>query len=147
MAGLYATEHRRLIRTAFLLTGSRAAAEDLAQEAFVQVHRRLDAIERPGAYLQATLANLCKRYLRREEREAKVRSFLAAARHDRMEPTGDNIFDSLWGLSPAQRTVLVLRFYLDLPDAEISRVLACPEATVRSHASRGLEQLRKVVEQ
>lgn len=147
IASLYAAEHTRLVRTAFLLTGSRAVAEDLAHDAFVQVQGRLDAIERPGAYLQVTLANLCKRYLRRQGSEARVRLVLARSKRDAAEPTGDHIFDSLAGLSPAQRTVLVLRYYLDLPDAEIAEAMGCPEATVRSHASRGLAQLRRVVEQ
>ena len=45
-------------------------------------------------------------------------------------------------LTPQQRAVLVLRFYEDLPDAEIADLLGCPEATVRSHAFRGLAALR-----
>jgi RNA polymerase sigma factor (sigma-70 family) len=145
-ARLYASEHKRLVRTAFLLTGSRAVAEDLVHDAFVRAQGRVGAADRPGAYLHATLANLCRRYLRRQGLEARVRSVLATtSKPDRADATGDHLFDSLASLTPPQRSVLVLRYYLDLPDSDIASTLGCPEPTVRSHASRGLAQLRKVI--
>ena len=49
----------------------------------------------------------------------------------------------LAGLPERQRTVVVLRFYLDLPDAEIASILHCREGTVRSLASRAMAELRR----
>jgi RNA polymerase sigma factor (sigma-70 family) len=54
----------------------------------------------------------------------------------------DRAWRLLATLKPLQRAVLVLRFYEDLPDAEIAQALGCAEATVRSHAFRGLAALR-----
>jgi RNA polymerase sigma factor (sigma-70 family) len=55
----------------------------------------------------------------------------------------DEAWAWLVGLRPQQRAVLVLRYYEDLPDAEIASVLSCSESTVRSHAFRGLASLRE----
>jgi RNA polymerase sigma factor (sigma-70 family) len=55
----------------------------------------------------------------------------------------DETWRLLRRLPARQRTVLVLRIHLDLPDEEIARLMNCPEATVRSLAFRGLATLRK----
>jgi RNA polymerase sigma factor (sigma-70 family) len=57
----------------------------------------------------------------------------------------DFLVRALAGLPPRQRTVLVLRYYSDLSEAEIASVLRCSVGTVKSQASRGLARLREVV--
>ena len=56
----------------------------------------------------------------------------------------DFLLRALAGLPPRQRTVLVLRYYNDLSEAEIAGVLGCSVGTVKSQASRGLARLREV---
>jgi RNA polymerase sigma factor (sigma-70 family) len=58
----------------------------------------------------------------------------------------DLLWHALQDLPDRQRTVLVLRFYLDLPDIEIARILGCRRPTVRSLAARGLAALRSDVD-
>ena len=61
MGAVFAGEHDRLVRVAYLLTGSSAVAEDLVQDAFVRLHRHWDGVRQPSAYLRVTVVNGCRR--------------------------------------------------------------------------------------
>lgn len=140
---LFAREYPGMVRLAFLLTGSRPAAEDLTHDAFIKIHARLASIDRPGAYLHTTLVNLCHSYVRRERVERRLRPF---SRPPVVEPTGDNLFDALNTLSAKQRAAVVLRYYEDLSDDDIAARLDVRPATVRSLIHRGLARLQEVIE-
>jgi DNA-directed RNA polymerase specialized sigma24 family protein len=68
-AALFEVEHDRLARFAYLLTGSSAVAEDVVQDAFVQLHRRWETVRQPGAYLRTAVVNGCRGYHRKQRRE------------------------------------------------------------------------------
>jgi RNA polymerase sigma-70 factor (sigma-E family) len=143
-----------LLRFAYLIAGDHHLAEDLVQEALVKVHRRWSRILRsdePGAYVRKAIL---RQYLswRRLKSSRELPSTvgddaLGAAGSDHAEQLADR--DALWAalatLSRQQRAVLVLRFYEDLDDEAISRLVGCSGATVRAHASRGLARLRSDV--
>ena len=135
-------EHERLVRVAYLLTGSSAVAEDLVQDAFVRLHRHWDGVRQPSAYLRVTVVNACRAHHRRNRRE---RSHFPELVTDIVVPETPVVLDVLAELPYRQRAALVLRFYEDRPDSEIALALGCRPATVRSLVHRGLATLRKVI--
>src|SRR5712691_4174546 len=112
------------IRLAYLLTGDRALAEDLVQDAFVKVAGRLVHLREAGAfdaYLRRTVVNLSRSNLRRKklerqflQRERGVRPVAAAGPGRGSIEDRDELWTAMGGLSERQRAALVLRFYEDL---------------------------------
>jgi RNA polymerase sigma-70 factor (sigma-E family) len=141
-----------LLRLAVMLTGDRHDAEDLLQSTFVRAAGhgdRIAGMEAPAAYLRRVMVN--ERFSEGRRRSRRVRIVTPTlATPEPAVPAGSDAVDRrdetwrwLATLTPQQRAVLVLRFYEDLPDADIAGLLDCPEATVRSHARRGLTALRE----
>jgi RNA polymerase sigma-70 factor (sigma-E family) len=141
---LYRASYARMVRLAWLLVGSRPAAEDVAHDAFLAVHQRWASVANPGGYLRRTVVNQALRTQRRRAGEQR-----ALAGVGEPPPTGDPAIDSMWDaiarLRPDRRTVVVLRYWADLPHAEIAEVLRCPVATVRTRLHRALSDLRTEV--
>jgi RNA polymerase sigma-70 factor (sigma-E family) len=143
----------RLFRTALLLAGQdRAAAEDLLQLALERAYRHWGRVCRSGdpeRYVRRILANAAndrwRRAVRRPERplDSRHADLVVADQADTVAER-DFLIRALAGLPPRQRTVLVLRYYNDLSEAEIADVLGCSVGTVKSQASRGLARLRAV---
>lgn len=138
---LYRERHQPMVRLAYLLTGDRAVAEELVQDAFIAVHRSWDRVTSPGGYLRVAVVNACRSWGRRQVMERERRP--AAADHAML--VADEMWDALLTLPERQRAAIVLRFYEDLPDREIAEILGCREATVRTAVFRGLAALRKEV--
>jgi RNA polymerase sigma-70 factor (sigma-E family) len=143
----FAAEFWPLRRVGFLLTGSWDQAEELAQEAMARTYAvwpRVRRYQRPGAYVRKVLVNRHRSVLRRAVVEA--RHLLTSPPQDRHEPDfgGDDLvlWQALQQLSSRQRAGVVLRYYLDLPEAEVARLLGVPLGTVKSLVHRGLARLR-----
>jgi RNA polymerase sigma-70 factor (sigma-E family) len=148
---LYLRNADASVRLAYLLTGDRAVAEDLVQDAFVRLAGRLVHLRDPDAfdaYLRTTIVNLSRSYFRRRRVE---RLYLQRARAAGQESTAaaghsiedeDEMWNALRVLSQRQRAAIVLRFYEDLPEAQVAEILQCAPGTVKSLVSRGLEKLR-----
>jgi RNA polymerase sigma-70 factor (sigma-E family) len=143
----FAAEFWPLRRVGFLLTGSWDQAEELAQEAMARTYAvwpRVRRYQRPGAYARKVLVNRHRSVLRRAVVEA--RHLLTSPPQDRHEPDfgGDDLvlWQALQQLSSRQRAGVVLRYYLDLPEAEVARLLGVPLGTVKSLVHRGLARLR-----
>jgi DNA-directed RNA polymerase specialized sigma24 family protein len=139
---VYRAQRDRLRRVAYLMTGQAAVAEELVHDAFVGLHRRWASVDVPAAYLRTTLVHLCLAW--------RDRDAMGRAREPRtggwVEPPGvDETWDLLATLPRDQRVALVLRYYEDLPDDEIARVMDCRPATVRTRIHRGLITLRRKV--
>lgn len=138
-----------LARTAYLLTGSHASAEDLVQETLLRLYRRADWLlgaDAPLAYARRTMTNV---FLNDRRRRASSEVVTDAPPEQAVDPdlagqAGER--DAMWArlstLVPKQRAAIVLRYYHDLSDAEIGAALGCREGTVRSLISRGLSALR-----
>ena len=138
----YRREWPRAVRLAALLTQT-AGAEDVAQEAFTRVYPKWRQIENPQAYLRAAVVNGC--------RNAAVRANTAKAKlplvaiDDAVQFEFDALADAVASLPYRPRAVLVLRYYEDCTEAEIAEILSCRPGTVKSLASRALEQLKKEI--
>jgi RNA polymerase sigma factor (sigma-70 family) len=140
LAELFASEHEGLRRLARLLTGSDALAEDLVQEAFLRLQASPTCPANPGGYVRTVLVNLCRDHLRRQAR-ARLRA--VAVPIVEAPPELDETWAAVCRLPFRQRAAVVLRYYLDLPEAEIANLLGCRPGTVKSTLSRGLATLRK----
>ncbi len=140
LAELYGRQRQAMIRLARLLTGSVGIAEEIVQEAFLKLHQLERQPDNPDAYLRAVVANLSKSHLRRlrVERRPTLQERIILD-----EPSFDETWAAVCRLPFRLRAVLVLRFYQDLSESEISRVLGCRPGTVKSRLHRGLEKLRE----
>jgi RNA polymerase sigma factor (sigma-70 family) len=139
---LYASQRDRLVRLAYVLTGSQAVAEDLVHDTFLRVYPHLGELDEPGPYLRRSVVNACYSWHRRQHRERQVRiepPVAALPDHD------VEMWDALARLSAARRTVLVLRYYLDLPEAEVAAILGWRIGTVKSATHRALRDLRRML--
>jgi RNA polymerase sigma-70 factor (sigma-E family) len=137
---LYATEREGLWRLARLLTGSDCTGEDLVQEAFVRFCSARAEPANPGGYLRTIVVNLCRDHLRRQ---ARARRQPAPTAPPALPPEVDETWAAVCRLPFRQRAAVVLRYYQDLPEAEIARVLGCRPGTVKSSLNRALASLRK----
>ena len=143
----FAGEFWPLRRVGFLLTGDWDQAEELAQEAMARTFAawsRIRGYDRPAAYARKVLVNRHRSLLRRAVVEA--RHTLTSRPQEWHEPDfgGDDLvlWQALRQLPGRQRMAIVLRYYLDLPEAEVARVLGVPPGTVKSWTHRGLARLR-----
>jgi RNA polymerase sigma-70 factor (sigma-E family) len=149
---LYLRHAPAALRLAFLLTGDRALADDLVQDAFVRLFGRLLHLRNPDAfepYLRQTIVNLSRMHFRRKRVE---RTYLRRAQQGFQEvaPSPDlDVREDLWRallqLPMRQRVAIVLHFYEDLSEQQASEVLRCRPGTYRSLVSRGIAQLRATV--
>ena len=145
---LYRNDFVRAVRLAHLLTGSNDAAEDIAQEAFLRVRTVRSEIRDPQAYLTTTVVRLCRNWQRGRGRRM-AREQRRAVDVSALETSGGEVdcHEELLALVDRlpfrQRTVLVARYWLDLPEADIAVLVGCRPGTVKSLASRALDTLRQ----
>jgi RNA polymerase sigma-70 factor (sigma-E family) len=140
---------RALLRFAYVLTGDAYLAEDIVQEVLARLHRRWDrvtAMEHTEAYVRTAIVRQFVSWRRRRSSSeavlAEIPEPAGAAEPQQHVLVRDEMWRLLAGLPRAQRAVLVLRFYCDLPDDEIAAQLGCGISTVRSQASRALGRMR-----
>ncbi|HUA44623.1 MAG TPA: SigE family RNA polymerase sigma factor [Solirubrobacteraceae bacterium] len=143
-----------LLRTAFLIVWDLPEAEDIVQETLIEVARRWPRVRRmehPGAYARRILVN---RALKGAARRARARHELTGETPIELADEGasahaidthDELMRALAALPPRQRAVLVLRYFLDLPEAEVAAAMKCSLGTVKSTASRGLARLEQAM--
>jgi len=136
-----------LLRTAYLLTGSHADAEDLVQNALIRTVPHWKRIaDRPEPYVRQVLAReSVSRWRRRRWRETSTETLperpLAGPDVDgRLALRG-----ALASLAPRQRAVIVLRYYEDLTEKDTASVLGIAVGTVKSQARDGLARLRELL--
>jgi RNA polymerase sigma-70 factor (sigma-E family) len=150
---LYARHALGLVRLAVLLVGDRASAEDIVQDAFLGLYRRWDRLpdtSAPLAYVRTSVVNGCRTALRRRSRASQVGNFaeppaesaeaVALLSEEQREVAG-----ALRRLPERQREALVLRYYLDLSEAEIATAMGISRGTVKSATSRALAAVGRTV--
>lgn len=138
--------YERLVGALGLHCGDRAVGEELAQEALARVWSHWGAVQElhdPAAWMYRVAFNLSNSHFRRKraERRAQQRGIPDRV-EDRDTATVVAIRSAVAGLPKRKRTALVLRYFLDLPFAEVARLMDAPESTVKSLARRALEDLR-----
>jgi RNA polymerase sigma-70 factor (ECF subfamily) len=153
-AALFEQYKNLVYKTAYLLLGDAHEAEDALQEVFLQVHKSLSSFDaRKGAFttwLYRITLNFCLNHRRRRQHHSSLED---------VSPTPATNFpsaqmaeeDSLWqatrSLSDKQQAVLILRYYWELPYAEMASILEVPLGTVKSRLDLALKTLRKIMEE
>lgn len=145
-----------LTRLAFLLCGDLHLAEDLVQSALSKVYPRWEKFgpnDNVEGYVRKVIIRENASWWRRSSsREVVTATPSTLVRPEGVDDLGISVVeaDAMWGwlsrLPRKQRTVLVLRYYLDLSHRDIAEMLGCSQHTVRSNASRGLSTLRQLNE-
>ncbi len=139
---VFQRERPRLTRLAHAITGSNALADDIVQDAYLRFRGRTD-VDNPPAFLRTVVVNLSRDALRR-------RSVAERVRHERPVALSTPDLDETWSivrsLPERYRTALALRFYEDLPEAQIAELMGCRLGTVKSLIHRGLDKVRKELE-
>jgi RNA polymerase sigma-70 factor, ECF subfamily len=144
---------RRDYRAAYLVVHDAAAAEDIAQEAFLAAVRAIDRFDRSrpfGPWMHRIVVNRAidvtrARSLRREVDAAAAESAQAPPDPPSSPLSGD-VVAALGELSPEHRAVVVLRFLFDYTPGEIARALDMPRGTVNSRLRRALDRLGEAIE-
>ena len=136
-------QHRdRLVGLAFLLCGSREVAEEAVHDVFAQAHARWASIDDPAGYLTRAVTYRIRDEHRRRYRRQQLD---VPAEASTGIPEVDETWRHVCDLPEAQRAVVVLRYYADLPLDVIARLLDRPTSTVRSDHRRALDRLRRTV--
>jgi RNA polymerase sigma-70 factor (sigma-E family) len=136
---------------AALLTGDWQAGEDLVQASLVKLYRawpRLRVDGDPDAYLRRIMTNTRRSWWRaRWRRETPTGDLPETVVADFAEgqALGATLRRALQALPERQRAALVLRYYADLPEAEVADLLDCSRGTVKTHTYRGLRALREIL--
>ena len=143
-----------LVRLAAFILGDRGTAEDVVQDVFVRVHQRGHPMDGdPLPYLRAAVINSCRSALRRRlliRRHAEKDSPcppLTAEEAAMLSEDRRQVLAALAALPSRRREVLVLRFYLDLSEAEIAAMLGISRGTVKSTTARGLAALARALKE
>jgi len=150
MAELYSLHWRRAYRAAYLVVHDAAAAEDVAQDAFLAAVDALDRFDRrrPFApWLHRIVINRALDWSRREALRRRVDR--AESVFEPLPPPdeiGGEMIAALKELPAEQRAVVVLRHLLEYTPGEISSMLDLPRGTVNSRLRRGLDRLREAAE-
>lgn len=144
---LFCRHWPRAYRAAFLIVHDHAAAEDIAQEAFLAALRRLDRFDRRrrfAPWLGAIVANRAIDWVRARS----ARREIAETGPEPASPAGEavgryseEVLAALAALSPEHRAVVVMRYVLEYTPGEIARALELPRGTVNSRLRRGLDAL------
>ena len=149
VAALYQHHAVGLIRLAYLMLGDRAGAEDAVQDAFCGLYRHWDRLadrDRALAYVRSSVLNGCRSALRRRTTGRRLLTAyqpptasaeaVVLGLEERQE-----VMRAVQRLPGRQREALVLRFYLDLPEREIARLMGLRPSSVRSATARALKAL------
>jgi RNA polymerase sigma-70 factor (sigma-E family) len=144
---LYERHYAELVRLAFALTSDWGLAEELAQEAFVRAWRSWANIRDPQsapAYLRTIVVNLARTSLRRRLREHRA---WRDAGETRPADPGDSVdlLRALARLPARKRACVVLRFYLDLSEADTAAALGVSVGTVKSQTAKALQRLERLL--
>jgi RNA polymerase sigma-70 factor, ECF subfamily len=148
LEALFRAHWPRAHRTAYLVVHDAAAAEDIAQEAFLAAIRSLDRFDRRrpfGPWLHRIVVNRAIDWARARSLRAEVggEALAPLAADNPGHGLSDQLLSRLADLPPEQRAVIVLRHLLEYTPGEIAKLLDLPRGTVNSRLRRGLDSLQE----
>ena len=146
---LYRRHWRRAYRAAYLVTRDAHAAEDIAQEAFLQAIRVLDRFDRArpfAPWLHRIVTNRALDWARAHALRRPVEATREAVAPEARSDLSDDLAEAIGRLAPDARAVIVLRYLLEYTPGEIAELLDLPRGTVNSRLRRALDQLEGELE-
>ena len=157
LGAVFRQHHAELVRLAFLVVRDQPTAEDVVQDVFARLHAK-PVTPRSGqelAYIRAAVINACRSVLRRRAISRRVAAIYDGHRDGGHGPSAEaeairaedreEVLIALAALPERRRTVLILRYYLGLSEAEIASTLGISPGTVKSAAARGIAAMAKVL--
>jgi RNA polymerase sigma-70 factor (ECF subfamily) len=145
---LYDATYRRLVGQLAVLTGSRAEAEDVVQEAFVRLLNRprsLVGLDSPEAWLRTVAVNQARSRWRRMRRQVGLLPEVATDLGDGLTPDRVALLTALRQLPTPQREAIALHHLADLSVAEVATTLGVPAGTIKARLSRGRATLARLL--
>jgi len=153
---LFRQHYAALLRLAVVMLGSREAAEDAVQEAFVALHRNWRSLRDPAtaeAYLRIAVLNRCRSWVRRQITQRAPRPLmLVPEQAESPEDTAigrdeaGSLVAVMRTLARRQREVLACRYVLEMSVTETAQLLEISEGSVKVHTHRGLQALQQRIE-
>jgi RNA polymerase sigma-70 factor (ECF subfamily) len=143
----YERELRSVVGLAYALSGSRTAAEDLAQDAFLAAHKKWDQVsryEKPEAWVRRVVANMSVSMFRRKVREAKALARIGrvdTAVLPQLPAESEHFWQEVRALPNRQAQAIALHYLEDLSVADIAEILECSPNTVKVHLHKGRAKL------
>ena len=146
----YLRELRSLVALVVVLSGNRATAEDIAQDAMVAAYRDWDRISRlddPAAWVRRIAANRATSALRRRGAELRALTRLGGRRQlpTDLEPPDQRFWCAVRSLPRRQAQAVALTYVHDLSTADVAAVLGCTTGTVKQHLHRARATLEPVL--
>lgn len=150
VASLHQEHYRDLVRLAGLLLHDRGSSEEVVQDAFVQLHlrwRRVRDPERAVAWLRSAVLNGARSRLRHLEVRRRHQPLPSGDQESAEDialavGTREHLLLALRSLPARQREAVVLRYYLDLSEAQMARAMGISAGSVKTHLHRGLAALQ-----
>jgi RNA polymerase sigma factor (sigma-70 family) len=148
----YRSEYRQVVGLAYVLSGSRIAAEDIAQDAFLAAHKEWDRVafyDRPEAWVRRVVSNLSVSFMRTKVREAGAMARLKS-RHDylpRMPEEDAHFWRAVRSLPRRQAQAIALHYLEDRSVTDIAWILGCAESTVKVHLHKGRKSLARKLDE
>jgi RNA polymerase sigma factor (sigma-70 family) len=153
---LFRRHYAGLLRLGVVMLGSREAAEDAVQDAFMSLHRHgrtLRDREAAEAYLRSAVLNRCRSWVRRQVTQRAPRPLMLVRDHEKSpEDTTvgrdevESLVTVMRTLARRQREVLACRYVLELSVAETAQLLQISDGSVKAHTHRGLQVLQQRIE-
>jgi RNA polymerase sigma-70 factor (sigma-E family) len=153
VAALFDRHYAALCRLAYVILGDSAMAEEIVMDALLKTYKgwgRIRDLDRSDAYLKRAVVNLCRSKIRRkivESRVNEVTHHRDALKMPAWDPERHETSRLVWAavktLPERQRAAVVLRYFEDLPEAQIAEVLECSVGTVKSQLSKARAKLEK----
>jgi RNA polymerase sigma-70 factor (ECF subfamily) len=142
----YRAEYPHVVRTSYLIVHDRQRAEDVAQDAFIQLFthwRKVSRYEQPAAWVRRVAIRLASRAARRETRRPSVEH-----QGDHPLPLGAQDVDLLRAirqLTPQQRAAVALYYFEDRPLPEVAHILGCSHAAAKVHVFNARKRLAQLL--
>jgi RNA polymerase sigma-70 factor (sigma-E family) len=155
LTAVYTAHYTSLVRLGALLLRDSGTAEEIVQDAFVAMHGHWHRLRDPHkalAYLRTAVVNRCRSRQRHlvvvDKHMPRSLPVVPSAEQVALRTAEtDRVIEAMRSLPEKQRTVMVLRYYGDLSEAEIAEAMGISRGSVKSHAARATKSLRHVLEQ
>ena len=154
VTALYQAHALGLVRLAFIMLGDTGSAEDVVQDAFLGLYRRWGGLADTAnalRYVRSSVLNGCRTLLRQRSRRERVSlvepDTESAEARALIGEEHREVLAAIRRLPDRQREAVVLRFYLEMPEAQVADVMQISRGTVRSATSRGVAAVGRMLKE